>query len=89
MYNSVYSSVDQAAMKILKQIFGIKAEVQVGEGPKQDGTADCGLFVIATCVSLASSGILPKKFNQSKMRDHLVECFENLNLIPFPHTDDD
>ena len=69
-------------------MFGVKADVQVGEGPKQDGTADCGLFAIATCVSLASSGILPKKFDQSKMREHLVECFENLNLIPFPHTND-
>ena len=47
-------------------------------------TVDCGLFAIATCVSLASSGILPKKFDQSKMRGHLVECFENLNLISFP-----
>jgi len=58
-------------------------EVQVGEGPKQDGIADCGLFAIATCVSLSSCGILPKQFDQSKMREHLVECFENLNLIPF------
>ena len=88
VYDSIYSSIDQATIKILKQMFGVKAEVQVGEGPKQDGTSDCGLFAIATCVSLASSGILPKKFDQSKMREHLVECFENLNLLPFPHTND-
>ena len=89
VYGSIYLSVDQATMKILKQMFGIKVEVQVGDGPKQDGTADCGLFAIATCVSLANSGNVPKKIDQSKMREHLVECFENLNLIPFPHTDDD
>ena len=82
----MYSSTDEGTMKILKQMFGVKVEVQVGEGPKQDGTTDCGLFAIATCVSLANGGIIPKKFDQSKMREHLVECFENFNLIPFPCT---
>ena len=81
VYDSIYSSVDEATMKILKQMFGVKVVVQV------DGTADCGLFAIAGCVSLASIGIVPKIFDQSKMRKHLVECFENLNLIPFPITD--
>ena len=33
-------------------MFGIKADVQVGEGPKQDGAADCGLFAIATYVAI-------------------------------------
>ena len=74
-------------MKILKQIFGVKVEVQVGEGPKQDATADCGLFAIATYfVSLANIGVMPKEFDQSKMREHLVECLENFKLIPFPCT---
>ena len=88
MYDSIYSSVDEGTMKILKQMFGVKVQVEVGEGPKQHGIVDCGLFAIATCVSLASSDILLKKFDQSKMREHLVECLENLNLIPFPHTND-
>ena len=87
VYDLIYSSIDEATMKILKQMFGVKVVVQVGEGPKQDGTADCGLFAIAGCVSLASIGIVPKIFDQSKMRKHLVECFENLNLIPFPIND--
>ena len=84
MYNSLYSSIDEATEKILKQIFGAKADIEVRNGPKQDGTTDCGLFVIATCISLASDGILPTKFNQSAMRKHLVECFEKLSLEPFP-----
>ena len=58
-------------------MFGVEVTVQVGEGPKQDDTTDCGLFAIATCVSLANTGVIPKKFDQSKMREHLVECFEN------------
>ena len=77
VYDSMYSSTDEGKMKIL--MFGVKVEVQVGEGPKQDGTADCGLFAIATCVSLANSGVIPKKFDQSKVREHLVERFEKFN----------
>ena len=89
VYDSLYSSIDEATVKILKQMFGAKVEVEVRDGPKQDGTSDCGLFAIATCVSIASSGILPTKFDQSKMRRHLIECFEQLELEPFPVADND
>ena len=49
----------------------------------QDGTADCGLFAIATSVSLAT-GSQPKDFIQQSMRDHLLLCFENFTLSTFP-----
>ena len=52
-------------------MFGAKADIEVRNGPKQDGTTD---------------GILPTKFDQSAMRKHLVECFEKLSLEPFPAT---
>ena len=48
VYDSLYSSIDEATVKILKQMFGAKVEVEVRDGPKQDGTSDCGLFAIAT-----------------------------------------
>ena len=48
VYDSLYSSIDEATVKILKQIFGAKVEVEVRDGPKQDSTSDCGLFAIAT-----------------------------------------
>jgi len=47
-------------------MFGAKADIAVRDGPKQDGSSDCGLFAIATCVSLASNGTLPPKFEHSK-----------------------
>ena len=65
-YDSIYSSTDEGTMKILKLIFGVKVEVQVGEGPKQDGTADCGFFAIATCVLLANSGVIPKNLIKAR-----------------------
>ena len=35
-------------------MLGSKVIIELGNGPKQDGTADCGLFAIATSVSLAT-----------------------------------
>ena len=84
VYDSLYSSIDEATVKILRQMFGAKAEIELKDGPKQDGTSDCGLFAIATCVSLASDGTLPSEFEQSEMRQHLIKCFEQLNFEPFP-----
>jgi len=46
-------------------MFGAKVEIEVVNGPKQDGTTDCGLFAIATCVSLASDVTLPTKFDRA------------------------
>lgn len=51
--------------KLLKQLLGAKINIRVG-GQKQEGSVDCGLFAIATCVSLASGG-QPHKFLQAKM----------------------
>ena len=65
-------------------MFGGKADIEVRNGPKQDGTTDYGFFAIATCILLASDGILPTKFEQSAMRKHLVEFFEKLSFEPFP-----
>jgi len=63
-------------------LLGGKIDIQVG-GQKQGGSIDCGLFAIATCVSLAG-GSQPHKFVQAKMRDHLLECFEKTNFTVFP-----
>jgi len=86
VYDSLYSSIDKETLVILKQMLGPRVTVELGIGPKQDGTADCGLFAIATCVSLAT-GDKPKQFIQQSMRDHLVLCFESFNITMFPCID--
>ena len=52
---------------------------------KQLGSTDCGVFTIAYAVDLLS-GNDPKKisYDQNKMREHLVKCFEVGKLSPFP-----
>ena len=53
---------------------------------QQYGGADCGLFAIAQATSIAN-GIDPRKvkYDQTKMRGHLVTCLESNDLTPFPH----
>ena len=48
VYDSLYTSVDKETLTLLKQMLGSKVIIELGNGPKQDGTADCGLFAIAT-----------------------------------------
>ena len=83
VYDSLYSSIDDETLALLKQMFGTKVSVELGNGPKQDGTADCGLFAIATCVSIATDD-QPKNFIQQSMCDHLLLCFESFNFTTFP-----
>ena len=49
VYDSLYTSIDKETLTILKQILGAKVSIELGNRPKQNGTADCELFVIATC----------------------------------------
>ena len=52
---------------------------------KQTGVNDCGVFAIAYAVNILN-GIEPDGvvFDQSKMREHLIQCFEKQDLQPFP-----
>ena len=51
----------------------------------QKGTRDCGLYAIAYATELAF-GFDPSKyiFEQVRMRDHLLGCFENRKIERFP-----
>ncbi len=53
--------------------------------PQQVGSADCGLFAIAVATALASvSDPTQIIFHQSEMRQHLADCLEKNNIVPFP-----
>jgi len=84
VFDSLYSSVDGMTMKLLTKLFGEGVVIEMGNCPLQNGTADCGVFAIATCVALANHRQPEKKLVQEKMRDHLVKCFENFTLTAFP-----
>ena len=52
---------------------------------QQEGTLDCGLFAIANAVEVCH-GNNPEnvRYDQKKMRSHLLECFYRRVLRPFP-----
>ena len=49
------------------------------------GSTDCGLFAIAVMTSLAhKEDPSTTTYGQYKMRQHLMDCFSNKFLMPFP-----
>ena len=67
-------------MALVSLVFGKGVSVSLEPSQQQQGGSDCGVFAIATCTALAH-GITPL-FNQEKMRQHLIQCFENSPLFP-------
>ena len=61
--------------------------IDVPYAQQQNGVSDCGLFAIAFAVHLAlgddAAGL---NFDQSKMRQHLLKCFQRKTMMPFPQT---
>ena len=53
---------------------------------QQTGSTDCGLFAIAYAVEacLENNKLEDAKFEQTKMRDHLITCLEKEILTQFP-----
>ena len=84
VYDSLYDTVDDSTCKTLKQLLGPKVEVAINNDKSQAGFEDCGLFAIANCICLASNSYPSSNFDQAKMRQHLVNCMESLNLTMFP-----
>lgn len=62
-------------------------EVEIPPVQIQTGSVDCGLFAIAFAYELASGKQVLKEvcFDQTKMRSHLLSCFENGELTAFPY----
>ncbi|XP_019861172.1 PREDICTED: uncharacterized protein LOC109589556 [Amphimedon queenslandica] len=54
---------------------------------QQLGVRDCGLFAIAYSLEIClGSRTLHQRFDQNRMRHHLIECLENHHFTPFPKT---
>ena len=81
LYDSIYFNVHHKNEKIVKKIFGTCSITKMMNVQKQVGIHDCGLFAIAVATALVHdkdpSRLL---FNQSKMRDHSLQCFISCSL---------
>jgi hypothetical protein len=85
IYDSVYTSVDDATEALVPYLFHTEA-INVKHLQRQVGGADCGLFAIAVITAIAH-GLDPSKlkFKQEQMRDHLLSCYEHKQLTLFPY----
>ena len=84
VYDSVYSTLDEPTHDVLKNLFLFK-EVRLVTWQKQTGGSDCGLFSIAAATQL----LVNRKENnfhfcQTKMRDHVLSCYEKKEFSCFP-----
>ena len=83
VYDSIYTDIDDQTRKIIGDIFEQEIEIVVPQSTqKQKGSTDCGVFSIAIATSLLHSQ--PILFTQSLARSHLISCFQNCQLTPFP-----
>ena len=59
--------------------------VKMASVTKQSGCFDCGFFAISYIIHIANK-LDPSLcvFHQMKMRKHLIQCFEQKQLNPFP-----
>ena len=82
LFDSLYKSIDTTTMALVSLVFGKDVSVSLEPSQQQQGGSDCGVFAIANCTALAH--VITPLFNQEKMRQHLIQRFENAELSPFP-----
>ena len=88
IFDSIFFNCDKETLKTMHTLFELISEhptITMCRCQKQGGTTDCGLFSIAYAVALVHGKNPGKqKFNQDKMRSHLVDCFQKQIMAPFP-----
>ena len=86
VYDSMYSSIDQATAKLIQTNFHCSMlNIRLMSCQKQVGAVDCGLFAIALATSIAfGDDPSTRRYSQEKMRSHLLTCFQNQHLELFP-----
>ena len=90
VYDSLFDELDQESYDLMLWIFhgrtnNQRATIVMKELQKQTGSSDCGLFCIAVMTSLVhKEDQSAVKYDQSKMRQHLVDCYSSKCPMPFP-----
>ena len=85
LYDSAQPKViHQQLREQLISLYG-KRIVNLPPVQAQNGSKDCGCFAIAYTISLLyGDDPAQQTYTQKAMRPHLIDCFENNYLTPFP-----
>ena len=79
VYDSLYTILDKPPSIVLANLFHCEDKLfknRVVRPQKQNGGLDCGVFAIAFATSIAINHKVNTKFDQARMRAHLVSCLE-------------
>ena len=83
VFDSLYTSIDEATKHVILGLSQHTHKILMEKMQIQEGFDDCGLFAIAVATALALDGST-SGFQQTKMRDHAIKCFEEKVMKPFP-----
>ena len=75
VYDSLYTTLDKPSSIVLANLFHCKDQLfknKVVCPQKQNGGSHCGVFAIAFATSIAINHKVELKFDQARMRAHLV-----------------
>ena len=87
IYDSLYESVDPDTLKIVQNRFSFSSDLTINviSEQKQTNIYDCGLFAIANAtVIVFGENPIYHQFSVYAMRDHLIKCYKNKEMSPFP-----
>ena len=79
LYDFLYTTLNKPSSIVLTNFFHCKDQLlknRVVRPQKQNGGSDCGVFAIAFATSFAINHKVDMKFDQARMRAHLVSCLE-------------
>ena len=74
-------------MQLLQMHGKQKLNISLLKVQQQNNSVDCGIFAIAFCTEFCYTGkrgVLQAEFDILRMREHLINCFENMEMTPFP-----
>ena len=85
VFDSLYTSVDEDTKSVIFNLFEFEGEPKLNiiNIQVQDGVDDCEIFAIAYITALAFD-TEPAQFQQSLMREHILKCFQDRMMVPFP-----
>ena len=88
-YDSLYDDIDATTLTTFQKIFNCPLAYKMATVQKQKGAVDCGVLsiAVATYIALVNfPSVSFPKFDQEKLRTHLVSCLEAKQFSMFPST---
>ena len=74
-------------MQLLQMYGKQKLNISLLKVQQQNNSVDCSIFAVAFCTEFCYTGkrgVLQAEFDILRMREHLINCFENMEMTPFP-----